>query len=74
MPPKLIAKLLNSQPLNPSTPQPLNSIVIFLSAFTLLLTFWQVGLLINDEWITANPLTNEPETRLAHRRRNKIRH
>ena len=27
-------------------------------AFTLLLSFWQVGLLLNDEWITANQLTN----------------
>jgi len=34
------------------------SIIIFLLAFTLLLTFWQVGLLLNDEWISANQLTN----------------
>ena len=65
MPPKLIAKLKNSKPPNPSTHKLINSIfpdrtaiVIFLLAFTLLLTFWQVGLLLNDEWITANQLTN----------------
>jgi len=34
------------------------SIVIFLLAFSLLLTFWQVGLLLNDEWVSANQLTN----------------
>jgi hypothetical protein len=55
MPPKI----------NPSTHKLFNSIfpdrtaiVIFLLAFTLLLSFWQVGLLLNDEWITANQLTN----------------
>lgn len=72
MPPKLIAKLknsqpstLNPQPLNPSTHKLFNSIfpdrtsiVIFLLAFTLLISFWQVGLLLNDEWVTANQLTN----------------
>ena len=34
------------------------SLIIFLLAFSLLITFWQVGLLINDEWISANQLTN----------------
>ena len=34
------------------------SVIIFLLAFSLLLTFWQVGLLLNDEWISANQLTN----------------
>jgi len=61
MPPKTIPKLTNSQPIKLiklSTPQPLNHVLIFLLAFTLLLSFWQVGLLLNDEWITANQLTN----------------
>jgi hypothetical protein len=57
MPPKLIAKLFNSQLFNSIFPDR-TSILIFLLAFTLLLTFWQVGLLLNDEWITANQLTN----------------
>jgi hypothetical protein len=60
MPPNLIAKLKNSQLLklvNSIFPDR-TSIVTFLLAFTLLLTFWQVGLLLNDEWITANQLTN----------------
>jgi hypothetical protein len=57
MPPKLIAKLKNSQLFNSIFPDR-TAIVIFLLAFTLLLTFWQVGLLLNDEWITANQLTN----------------
>ena len=65
MPPKLIPKLKNSQLINSFFPDR-TAIVIFLLAFTLLLTFWQVGLLLNDEWITANQHT--------HRRRNKIRH
>ena len=34
------------------------SLIIFLLAFSLLITFWQVGLLLNDEWISANQLTN----------------
>lgn len=34
------------------------SLIIFLLAFSMLITFWQVGLLINDEWISANQLTN----------------
>lgn len=34
------------------------SLVIFLLAFSLLLTFCQVGLLLNDEWISANQLAN----------------
>ena len=67
MPPKIIAKLKNPQPstFNPSTQKLLHSIfpdrtaiVIFLLAVTLLLSFWQVGTLLNDEWITANQLTN----------------
>lgn len=74
MPPKLKnPQPLNPKPSNPQTHKLINSIfpdrtsvVIFLLAFTLLLTFWQVGLLLNDEWITAN--------QLAHRRCNKIRH
>ena len=64
MPPKLIAKLTNSKPPNPSTQKLINSIfpdrtaiLIFLLAFTLLLTFWQVGRLLNDEFITANQLS-----------------
>ena len=57
MPPKLIAKLKNSKLFNSIFPDR-TAIVIFLLAFTLLLSFWQVGLLLNDEWITANQLTN----------------
>jgi len=57
MPPKLITKLKNSQLVNFIFPDR-TSIVIFLLAFTLLLSFWQVGLLLNDEWVTANQLTN----------------
>jgi len=34
------------------------SLVFFLLAFSLLLTFCQVGLLLNDEWISANQLVN----------------
>jgi len=34
------------------------SIFIFLLSFSILLTFCQIGLLLNDEWISANQLAN----------------
>jgi hypothetical protein len=60
MPLTLIAKLINSSThkLFNSISHDRTAILTFLLAFSLLLSFWQVGLLLNDEWITANQLTN----------------